>query len=73
MTEREAYMKGVSFAVETWENPNATLAELRDGKPQRQFNKGYLDANLRLFSQRSDVDMAIRRGSRQRERVKMTN
>jgi len=68
MAERKAYMKGVSFAVESWENPSAALAELRDEKPQRQLNAGYLDAALRLFSQQSNLDMALRRRTVQGER-----
>jgi hypothetical protein len=67
MTEREAYMSGVSFAAKAWDNPQTTVPEMPDESMQRQFNGGYIDATLWLLCGKWDLNMALLKTREQQE------
>jgi hypothetical protein len=67
MTEREAYMAGVSFAAKAWDNPKEPVPDMPDKSTQRQFNGGYMDATLWLLCGKMDLNMALLKTREQQE------
>jgi len=59
MTQKEAYMEGMRFAMTAWDEPETQAMQLPDEAMQREYNKGYANATVMLLCGKMDLNAAL--------------